>query len=139
MALSVFDNKTKKPDDSELSAVLGDTYKLWQDIKKFVIHQYPEATEEWNYSGKNYGWGFRLRDNKRVIIYLTPCNGFFKFALVFGKNATDEALQSEISDDLKSTIKASKVYAEGRGIRIDVKNKNIINGIKKMIKIKLLN
>ena len=139
MALSVFDNKSKKPDDSELSGVLGDEYKLWQDIKKFVIHRYPEATEEWNYSGKNYGWGFRLRDRKRVIIYLTPCDGFFKFAVVFGNKATDEALKSEISDDLKSIIKASKVYAEGRGIRIDVQSKNIIDDIKKMIKIKLAN
>jgi len=137
MALSIFEDKSSIPGNDDLSLVLKDTYDLWNDIKKFVYNIFPGATEEWNYSGKNYGWGFRLRDKKRVIVYLIPCSGFFKVGLVFGENATKKALSSKISKEIKSIIENAKVYGEGRGFRIDVTNNEILEDIKKLITIKL--
>jgi len=139
MALSVFTDKSKKPEAKELQKALGNNYKLWEEIKNYVFVNYPQAAEEWNFSGKNYGWGYRLRDKKRVIVYLTPCEGYFKFSLVFGEKATAASFKSDIQQEIKDIIMASKVYAEGRGVRIDVKSKGIINDIKKLILIKLTN
>jgi hypothetical protein len=62
---------------------------------------------------------------------LLPRDGFFKVALVFGQKATELILASTVSEDLKNELKAAKVYAEGRGIRVEVKNKSIIDDIKK--------
>jgi hypothetical protein len=139
MALSIFEDKSMIPANDDLSRVLGDIYELWNDIKDFVHKQYPDVSEEWNYSGKNYGWGFRLRDKKRVVVYLIPCSGFFKVGLVYGENATKEALNSAVSNEIKSIIENAKVYGEGRGFRIDVTNKEIVEDIKKLITIKLKN
>lgn len=137
MALSIFDNKKNLPDQKELLSVLENTYKHWTEIKEFLKEEYSEVTGEWKYVGKNYGWGFRLRDKKRVVVYLTPCDGYFKFSILFCEKATAEALNSNISKETKINIESSKVYAEGRGIRIDVKDSKPIKDIKKLIVIKL--
>ena len=139
MALSIFDDKSMIPGNDDLSRVLGDKYELWTDIKEFVCKKFPDVSEEWNYSGKNYGWGFRLKDKKRVIVYMIPCSGFFKAGLVYGENATREALNSTISKEIKTIIENAKVYGEGRGFRIDVANNDILVNIKKLITIKLKN
>ena len=139
MTLSILDNKEIKPADEQLALVLGNTIKIWNSIKEFVHQLYPDVIEVWNYSGKNYGWGFRLKDKKRVIVYLTPCDRFFKFSLVFGDKATTEALKSPISDELKNIIREAPVYAEGRGFRIDVKNTELLDDLKTLISIKLTN
>jgi hypothetical protein len=139
MALSVFEDKSKEPTDGDLAGALGETHALWKELGDFVLQQYPEAAEEWNHSGKNSGWGFRLKDKKRVILYLTPGNGCFKASLVFGKKATREALAGDISDGIRKIIESARVYAEGRGVRIDVTGPGVVADIKKMIVIKIAN
>jgi hypothetical protein len=137
MALSIFEDKSKVPGNGELAKVLDSNFELWNKVKNFVILNYPAAKEEWNYSGKNYGWGFRLRDPKRVIVYMTPCDGFFKTSFVLGERAFNEALDTELSDETLFIIKTAKTYAEGTGVRIDIKDEELIEDVKKLIKIKL--
>ena len=139
MDISIFTNKEEKPNDDNLYAALGLTNHLWVIIIDFTLHKYPAAIKEWNYSGDKYGWSFRLKDKKRAIIYLLPRDGFFKAAFVFGQKATDQILDSQVSDDIKLEIQNAKVYAEGRGIRIEVKNESLLTDIKKLIEIKLSN
>ena len=59
--------------------------------------------------------------------------------MVFGVKATQEALNSNISGEIKKIIEAAPVYAEGRGFRIEVKGDQIISDIKTLIDIKLSN
>jgi hypothetical protein len=139
MALSIFTDKEKSPEEKDLKKLPGLNFKLWNEIKKYVIQEYPEAGEEWKFGGKNYGWGFRLRDKKRVIIYMTPCDGYFLASFVFGAKATGEAMKSKISGDIISIIKSAKVYAEGRGFRIEVKSSKQLADIKNLIRIKIAN
>jgi hypothetical protein len=64
--------------------------------------------------GKSFGWNYRIRDKKRVLVYFMPCDGFFKISLVFGEKAAKEALVSGISKEIKDMISSAKVYTEGR-------------------------
>jgi hypothetical protein len=137
MALSIFENKEKQPAEKDLQKVLGEKYEIWNAIKAFVLKNYPEAAEQWNFSGKAFGWGFRLRDKKRVIIYLTPCDGFFKTSLVFGQKAFDEIMSSKINFEIKTILEAAPVYAEGRGFRIDVTDDKFLKDIQQLILYKL--
>ena len=139
MDISIFTNKLIVPENSDLMQVLGTSYKLWEDIKKYVYEKYPAAFEEWNYPGVKYGWSFRLKDKKRAILYFLPREKYFMVAFVFGQKATDIILQSGISDEIKSELENARVYAEGRGIRLTVKNENHLNDIKKLIEIKISN
>lgn len=136
---SSFTNKTKEPTETELKLVLGTTYTYWKKLRDFTIQSFPEGRAAWHYSGDNYGWSFRISDKKRVLVYLLPRDAFFKVALVFGKKASDEILSSKISDAIKNELKAAKVYAEGRGIRLDITNKSMLTDITRLIQIKIAN
>ncbi len=137
MDTSIFSNKDEKPDDFLLSGALGGLFSQWMELRDYVLEVYPAAIEEWSFSGPKYGWSFRIKDKKRAIVYLLPRDGFFLAALVFGEKATAGARNSEISPDIMQIIETARVYAEGRGFRIEVKNGNGLNDIKKLIDIKL--
>ena len=133
---SVFCDKEVKPDEGDLKAALGDLYNTWREIEVFTKSANPVATCEWNFSSAKYGWSFRISDKKRVLVYLLPRDKFFKAALVFGQKATDEILASDVAESIKNEIREAKVYAEGRGIRIEVRDNAIADDIKKLIRIK---
>ncbi len=139
MDISIFTDKSIVPENDDLIMVLGSNYKLWEDIKKYVYEKYPAAVEEWNYPGVKYGWSFRLKDKKRAILYFLPREKYFMVAFVFGQKATDIILRSGISDEIKSELENARVYAEGIGIRIAVKDENHLDDIKKLVGIKISN
>ncbi len=80
-----------------------------------------------------------IKDKKRIIIYLSPRDGYFEVALVFGEKATQEILKSTVSEEFKIELQIAKAYAEGRGIRIIVINADVIDDLKAVIGIKTEN
>lgn len=135
--VSIFIDKDQMPNETDLASGIGETYKFWQEIADYTRKVYPDYIEEWNYSSPKYGWSFRIKDKKRVLIYLLPRDRFFKVATVFGQKATESILDSDISADIKQELKNAKAYAEGRGIRIDVKDATLVEDVKKLISIKI--
>ncbi len=122
--ISIFNDKTVKPTDKDLADKLDSNYQLWKWICDLVLSKYPNGLAEWNYSEK-YGWSFRIKDRKRAIIYLLPTDRYFKVAFVFGDKAVSIIMDTKISNDIKKEINQATKYAEGRGIRIDVKNDSV--------------
>jgi hypothetical protein len=137
--ISIFRDKAIKPTDKDLVENLGSSYELWKQINDYVFIKYAKGLAEWNHPGKKYGWSFRIKDKKRAIIYFLPRENYFKVAFVFGQKATDIILSSDISIDIKTELEKARKYAEGRGIRIDIKNDLILPDIKRLIDIKLNN
>jgi hypothetical protein len=137
MDKSIFIDKSAIPSAKDLINALCNPFPFWEEIRAYVILKYPDAIEEWNYPGEKYGWSFRIKDKKRAIIYLLPRDGFFKVAMVFGQKATDAIMTSDVTAEIKSELKDARVYAEGRGIRIAVKDENILDDIKTLIDIKI--
>ena len=137
--ISVFRDKKVVPSENILAQAIGKTFTWWNTIQEYVYSQYPDAKADWNYPGPKYGWNFRMKDKKRAILYFLPRDKFFRVAFVFGQKATDTILRSNISENIKNELTSAKVYVEGRGIRIDVKNKKVLNDIKLLIGIKLSN
>ncbi len=136
---SIFTDKAKQPTDKDLEKALGPTYPLWQALAAFTHKAYEGARENWNFPGAKYGWSFRISGKKRVLLYLLPRDGYFKAALVFGPKAYKEILNSDVAESIKEELRSTKVYAEGRGIRIDVKNKKVVKDIEKLVTIKISN
>lgn len=136
---SIFMDKATQPTNQNLIEKLGSTYSFWSDLKSYLNETLKDPSEEWNFPGKKYGWSFRMKSKKRNIIYFLPRDGFFKVAFVFGSKATEKVMESNVSISIKAELENAKVYAEGRGIRIDVKNSQILNDIKTLVQIKVAN
>jgi len=139
MTISIFTDKARQPNPEDLVAPLGQTYELWEQVRQFILEQYPGGAEEWNYPGKNYGWSFRIKDKRRAIAYLLPREGYFKVAFVFGQKATDQVQESTVAPEIKQELLQARVYAEGRGVQIEVRNEQVIPDIRKLVEIKLAN
>lgn len=139
MDQSIFLNKKITPAEKDLVIALGDSFKMWQAVVDFVYRQYPAAGSGWNYPGEKYGWSFRIKDKKRVIVYLLPRDQFFKVAMVFGGKAFEFIINSSVSTTIKAELEAAEVYAEGRGIRLEVKQQKALKDIFRLIEIKLAN
>ena len=135
---SIFLDKNHEPTTTDLQIGIGTTFSIWNEIEVFLHEVYPKVESKWHFTSAKMGWSYRMSDSKRVLVYLLPRDKFFKVAMVFGQKAADLVLESIISESIKSELKSAKVYAEGRGIRIDIKEDSLLEDIKKLIQIKLL-
>lgn len=137
MDSSVFTDKSKPPQPADLAEALGPTHALWQELYELVYTKYPRAIREWYFPGTKWGWNFRIKDRKRTIVYLLPRDRHFLAAFVFGKRAYEAVMESTVSKDIKDNLQAARPYAEGRGIRIEVKDEQTLKDLDQLIRIKL--
>jgi hypothetical protein len=134
---SFFLEKNVQPTLDDVSHVVPN-FTDWKYLMDCVYKHYPKASEEWKIPMKSFGWGFRLRDKKRNIIYLTPHNDRFTVSFMFGQAATDDILaHPDIPYEWKKLLIEAKVYVEGRGLSIEVTNSEFLSAIEELIKIKI--
>lgn len=139
MALSAFDDKSEMPSERSLSETVGRAKALWNELKAHLASRYAPLIEKWNFSGKNYGWGLQLKQNKRTVLYMTPCKGYFLASFALGEKAVQAAHESELSESVLKVIDGARRYAEGRGVRLEVKSKRDLESIKILAAIKMAN
>jgi hypothetical protein len=139
MALSALDDESRRPTDADLDRVLGKARPLWQDLLARVARSFPQATTEWGFASKGTGWGLRLRQPKRTILYMTPCVGYFLASFALGEKAARAALASGLPAPILDAIRSAKKYAEGRGVRIEVRRKADLPAIERIALLKMEN
>ena len=137
MALSAFDDTSKPPREDEVAAVLGKTFALWNRLQELISSKYPPLSIEWGCSSKSTGWGLRLKQQDRTVLYMTPCKGYFFASFALGEKAVKAAHESGLPAQVLATIDASKKYAEGTGVRLEVRTATDIRSIEKLAEIKM--
>ncbi len=136
MAPSILDDKAIVPDDKQVEVAIGKSFKLWNDIRGHIFGRYDKVVEEWNYSGKNYGWSWRAKQGKRALVYLIPQKGFFLAAFCFGDKAVAMIEESDVPEAIKEGLRTARKYAEGRGIRLEVRKAGDVKTIRTLLEIK---
>ena len=137
MASSVFEDKAKKPDDKALSEVLGRTAKLWDELKGHIIKDYAPASEEWKYYNSKSGWILTIRDKKRVMVYISPNKGSFVAGVTLDEKAVAAAMASSLPEEVKEVVKTAPQYPEGRVVRLEVRKKQDLENMKKIVAIRM--
>ena len=139
MSASMFDDKNIKPDDKQLSEALGKTNKYWQKIKSSLEKKYGTLTEEWKYYGQKSGWILKLLYKKRNLFFINPQKGFFAVAFVFGDKAVAEVEKSNLPEELIEELRSARKYVEGRGLRLEIKKRESVKHLLKLVDIKIVN
>lgn len=137
MATSILDNKSVIPDEGQVKDVLGKTFQYWTAIKKYFKDKQIDVQEEWKFYSQKYGWSMRLKHKKRNILYLVPCEGYFRATFIFGDKAVAAAEQSALPESILDMIRNARKYAEGRAIRFEVRGQKDAENVKKLIEIKM--
>ena len=139
MAASVFEDKDNRPDNKMLAKALGKSNRLCQEIKKHLKAEYGDLIEEWKFYGQKSGWILKTLRKKRNLFFFIPLEGSFQISFVFGDKAVAAVEKSDLPQELITELKNARKYAEGRGLRIDVKSSADIENIKKLVEIKVNN
>jgi hypothetical protein len=137
MAWSVLDDKSRVPDDGMLADVLGKSKGFWDAILAHLAEEYPGVQNEWGFPGAKYGWSLRPKHKKRTILYLTPGKGCFLVSFALGERAVAAAEESTLPESVLDAIRSARQYAEGRGVRIEVKCRTDVETVKKLVEIKM--
>ncbi len=139
MALSAFDDKSRKPGPGDLRSSLGRTSAHWDGLIAHIEAKHAPLEKTWNFSGENWGWSLRLKQKKRTVLYMTPCKGRFLVGFVLGEKAVKAAHGSTLPEPVLTIIDEAKRYAEGRGVRLEIKRKNDLETAKRLAAIKMEN
>ena len=133
---SILIDRSHTPDDEILSGVLGASFKSWTEIKPSITEQHGATREEWKYYGGKSGWVLKLLLKKRNLFFLIPDRKHFTIGFVFGDRAVDAIGRSTLPATMISEVRKARRYAEGRGLRIEVRNRTTVKQILKLVEIK---
>jgi len=108
-------------------------------LKAHLSSTFAPLSIEWGFTSKKTGWGLRLKHEGRIILYITPCKDYFLASFVLGEKAVKAAHESDLPASVLKTIDNAKRYAEGRGVRFEVRNVEDARNIEKLAAIKMEN
>lgn len=137
MEPNAFIGKKEKPTDAELTAALGKSKKLWDQLVDALAELAP--TQEWNSYSIKAGWALKLKKKDRTILYLAPCAGSFRASFALGDKAIKIAQKTALPKEILKLIKEAKKYAEGTAVRLDVNSATDVIVIKQLAAIKAAN
>lgn len=120
------------PANVDLRAVLGESYGA---LEAFVRHN-RELRPEWKDYGRKLGWSLKLFDGKRNVCFLTPHEGRLMIGFVLSARATEAALASSLPDEVKQQIREARVYAEGRGVRLEARTERDLAPAQQLLELK---
>lgn len=136
MALSAFDDRAHPPDEDELQTVLGTSAARWSGLIERVTSKFPPGSAEWGYSGRSTGWGLRVKQKDRIVLYMTPCRGYFLASFVLGEKAVQAVLRSDLPAPVVAMIDGARRHAEGRGVRLEVRTAHDVAVVETLAEIK---
>jgi hypothetical protein len=127
----------RAPTIGALSRALGVTMPLWDELVRHIETTYAPVTHEWQEARISPLGFLRLIRKKRTILYLIPQDGYFLTAFVFGEKATAAVRQSDVPAAVIAALDAARVYAEGRGIRLETRTSADLATMRTLATIKL--
>lgn len=139
MIENAFIGKLTQPTPKELAGKLGQAKDLWNDIVRDVTSECGITEKEWNCYSPKAGWSLRLKQKKRNIVYLSPCDGSFRVAFILGEKAMRVAKNTPFAAKLAKLIAEAVHYPEGSAIRFEVTSAEDVGFVKQLAKIKIEN
>jgi len=135
MLENTFIGKTTQPTAKELALELGPSSKLWEQLVAGITDECGITEQEW----PKAGWALRLKRKKRNIVYLSPCHGAFRVSFVLGDKAMKIARGITFPAKICKIIADAPQYAEGSGVRLEIKTAADLDAVKQLAKVKVEN
>jgi hypothetical protein len=136
VALSAFTDKSRRPGEDELRSALGKAYPAWARLIELVASRVGPVSQAWGFTSAGTGWGLRLKSAERVIVYMTPREGQFLVSFALGEKAVAAAHASKLPASVLEKIEAAPRYAEGRGVRFEVRQSREVPPLARLAQIK---
>ena len=139
MSTTNFNDKQVMPNEATLASEIGETKAVLDRICRFIEEETGQLTLEWKHYGKTAGWTLKLLSKKRNLLFVGPESGYFIIAFVFGDRAVEAVMKSQLPETIKTELTNARKYAEGRGIRFEIRDDSELENVLQLIRIKLEN
>jgi Protein of unknown function (DUF3788) len=136
---NAFIGKVSKPTTKEVSAALGPSAKVWEQLVDELAQKHGVDVQEWKSYSPKHGWSLQLKLKKRTIVHLAPCKSCFRVGFILGERAVTAARQSKLPKSVAKVIADAPRYPEGTGVRLVVKSAKDLPAIFKLAEVKLAN
>jgi hypothetical protein len=137
MKTNAFIGKAAAPTADELSAALGATKPVWDQLLIELDQELGVNVHEWKSYSLKAGWSLRLIRKKRTIVWLGPREGAFIVAFILGDKAMQAARASKLPPRIIKALSEATKYPEGTGVRIAMKTQKDIAAVKTLAAIKI--
>ena len=124
-------DKTVFPTDEVLKPVLRNTFTFYQDL----LGKTGDFGQEWSFVSKKSGWNLKVVKKNKALLWLFPYQDFFRIAFAVREHEKELILNSDLRQDYKDLLTASKKYKEGYALRIDVVNEENYGEVLKVVDI----
>lgn len=139
MSPSAFLDRGSPPSERELEAVLGKASGLWVELRADLSSEFATLNGKWIFSGTSHGWLLQLRHKRRTVLYMVPCPGYFVASFALGEKVCQAAQGSGLPGRVLEIIQHPPKYPEGRGVRLEVRNKKDLAHVEALASIKMAN
>jgi len=139
MSPSAFLDRDSPPSEGSLQAVLGDGNGLWAQLRASLSSELTPLQEKWSYSGKSHGWILQLRHKGRTVLYMVPCPGYFVASFALSESACLATRRSGLPRHVLEIVQHAAKYPEGRGVRVEVRDKKDLTYVVQLASIKMAN
>ena len=112
---------------------------MWAELRADISSEFAPLTEKWSFSGKSHGWILQLRQKRKTVLYMVPCPGYFVASFALGEKACQAAQGRSLPAQVLKTIQDAPKYPEGRGVRLEVRNKKDLANVGELASIKMAN
>ena len=123
----------RPPGGRKLATLLGKSRRAFDALTQ----RGATVSCEWRRRNDSSPWVLKVSDGDRTLFYATPMSGAFEATVLLGPRATEAALSGRVTKTLHAAIKAARVYAEGRPVRVVVKNAADAAGVEQLLAVKL--
>jgi hypothetical protein len=137
MLPNAFIGKPKQPTEDEVTAELGTTKPLWDQLIADLAKEQNVDVQEWNSYSPKAGWALRLKHKDRNSVYLSPSQGCFMVSFALGDKAMKAARRCKLPQRIMKVLAEAPRYAEGTAVRLEVKGPKDIAVVKKLAVVKL--
>ena len=120
-----------------MNLTLGRAKARWDGLLAALAKEYPDIAPEWHRSSVKAKWSLRVKLRGRTILYMIPGEGTFQAALVFGGKALEAIRAGGFPAHVLQLLSEARKYAEGTGIRLEVKTQKDIAVIVKLAPVKV--
>jgi hypothetical protein len=121
MLANAFIGKPTKPSDGDLSAALGPAATLWHRLIADLAEQFDTSGNEWSSHSPKAGWSLKVKRGAKTVLYLSPCSKAFRASFALGDKAAKAAIEAG-PPQLAKLVTQARRYAEGTGVRTEVKS-----------------
>jgi hypothetical protein len=136
MAVAVFDEQSLLPNNETVENIMASSFSVWDEFQTYLQEICPAVSHEWKFYSQKAGWSLQFRDGKHSLFYFQPYMGFFILTFVFGEKAVAAIEAGGLPDKILDAVHTATKFIEGRNIRLEIRNRDDLENIKKLLKIK---